>query len=90
MGKGAFVRIMEENMSFTIPNSFENTKCHILATVGENEKKIMKDSMEEIVSKHPKAEGITISNVGHGFSLADPVLFNQLVENWMIKMPIKR
>lgn len=83
MSKDTFMRVMEENMSFTIPNNFENATGHILATVGEKEKKIMKQSMSAIVDSHPNCEGMVIPGMGHGFSLADPEGFHQLVENWL-------
>lgn len=43
----------------------------------------MKDSMTEILEGNPNCTGIIIPKVGHGISLANPKLFNTLIENWL-------
>jgi pimeloyl-ACP methyl ester carboxylesterase len=83
ISKNTFVRILEENMSFTIPKGFENASSNILVTVGENEKRIMKDSMTAILESNPNCTGIIIPKIGHGIPLANPKLFNTLIENWL-------
>ncbi|WP_242315593.1 alpha/beta hydrolase [Bacillus cereus group sp. BfR-BA-01355] len=83
ISKNTFIRILEENMSFTIPKNFENANSNILVTVGENEKRIMKDSLTEILKSNPRCTGVIISKIGHGISLANPKLFNTLIENWL-------
>lgn len=83
INKDAFVRVMNENMSFVIPNSFKNSSSKILVTVGEKERKIMKDSMKEIIESNPNCKGLIIPRIGHGFSLAEPKLFNATLEEWI-------
>ncbi len=83
ISKNTFVRILEENVSFTILKGFENASSNILVTVGENEKRIMKDSMAEILESNPNCTGIIIPKIGHGIPLANPKLFNTLIENWL-------
>lgn len=83
MSKDLLAQIMVENMSFTIPNTFKNAQSNILATVGEKEKRIMKDSMTEIVQNNPNCKGVIISEIGHGTSLANPILFHHLIESWI-------
>ncbi|TWI59720.1 pimeloyl-ACP methyl ester carboxylesterase [Halalkalibacter nanhaiisediminis] len=83
INKDAFVRIMNENMSFKIPHSFENSSSKILVTVGEKERKIMKNSMKEIIESNPNCKGLIIPRIGHGFSLANPKLFNTTLEEWI-------
>ncbi|MCV5768292.1 hypothetical protein OFN22_32900, partial [Escherichia coli] len=56
---------------------------NILVTVGENEKRIMKDSLTKILESNPHCTGVIISKIGHGISLANPKLFNTLIENWL-------
>ena len=79
------IRILEENMSFKIPNDFSKAKGKILITVGEKEKTIMKKSAKDIVSNNPNCTGIIIRNIGHGVPLAKPDLFNQMIEEWLDK-----
>ncbi|ARZ62078.1 MULTISPECIES: alpha/beta fold hydrolase [Bacillus] len=83
INKNTFVRILEENMSFTIPKSFKDANSNILVTVGDKEKRIMKDSMTEILENNTNCTGIIIPEIGHGISLANPILFNTIIENWL-------
>lgn len=77
------IRILEENMSFSIPNDFTKTKANMLVTVGDKEKRVMKKSAYEIVTSNANCLGITIPKVGHGISLANPDLFNHIVDMWL-------
>jgi len=83
MKSETLIRILEENMSFTIPSDFNKAKSKILVTVGEKEKVIMKKSAIDIVSNNSNCTGIVIPNVGHGISLMDPDYFNQMIEKWI-------
>ncbi|MFS1518214.1 alpha/beta fold hydrolase [Bacillus sp. SCS-151] len=77
------IRILEENMSFEIPNNFYKATGKILVSVGEKEKTIMKKSAADIVSNNTNCKGIIIPNVGHGISLWNPKFFNQMIEKWI-------
>lgn len=79
------VRILQENMSFTIPPGFRNAQGKILITVGNKEKSIMKKSAIELVRSHLNSDGVILTNMGHGVSLAKPAFFNHFVENWIQK-----
>lgn len=81
--KESLIRVLNENMSFTLPTGFRHAKTKILVTVGEKERSIMKKSAKEIVSSNENCTGILIPNIGHGVSLAKPDFFNQLVEQWI-------
>ncbi|WP_156324048.1 alpha/beta fold hydrolase [Bacillus sp. JCM 19034] len=83
--KDAFVRVMNENMSFKIPNGFENCSSKILVTVGEKERSVMKGSMKEIVECNRTCKSLIIPKIGHGFPLANPQLFNKTLEEWVEK-----
>ncbi|AST94369.1 alpha/beta hydrolase [Sutcliffiella cohnii] len=81
--KDSFLRVMKENMSFTIPHKFNTSNSKILVTVGEKERKIMKDSMKEVTNNSSNSKGVILPNIGHGFSLAHPDLFNRVLEEWI-------
>lgn len=85
ISSASFVRIMQENMSFRLPNAFKDCQSKILVTVGEKERGVMKASLNEIVSLNPNCTGIVLPKVGHGVSLAKPDYFNRLVEQWIEK-----
>src|SRR5690606_33722603 len=78
-----FMQVMNENMSFQIPERYSESMANILITVGEQEKPMMKESAEKLVQLHHQAEGIIIPKIGHGISLANPNYFNDLVEGWI-------
>ncbi|WP_210468742.1 alpha/beta fold hydrolase [Sporosarcina sp. 6E9] len=83
MKSDTLIRILEENMSFEIPNDFKKVESKILVTVGEKEKSVMKNSAIEIVSSNSSCTGIIIPNAGHGISLANPDFFNQMIGKWI-------
>jgi len=83
MSRETFLRIMEDNMSFSIPENFKHATGKILVTVGEKERKIMKDSFSELINSNPNCKGVIFQKIGHGISLAQPKLFNKLVEGWV-------
>lgn len=85
MSKDTFVRVMHENMTYTIPDNFKNVRSRILVTVGEREKSIMKKSLADLINAHSQSTGLVIPKVGHGIPLAHPDYFNQLVEDWIQK-----
>ncbi len=83
LNRETFARILEENMSFRLPENFKNSSSKILVTVGEKEKGIMKKSFADILRSHPSCTGLIIPNIGHGVSLAKPDYFHQLIEDWL-------
>lgn len=83
------IQILEENMSFRIPDNFANANGKILAIAGEKEKRMMKKSVHDLESANPNCKGLIISDIGHGLSLAKPALFNEIVENWIYDQDVK-
>ncbi|MCE5173382.1 alpha/beta hydrolase [Paenibacillus profundus] len=77
------LRVLEENMSYRIPDGFKRSKANILVLVGEKEKKTMGKSAVVITRSNRNCQGYMIPRVGHGISLANPDFFNKLVEAWM-------
>lgn len=75
--------VLEENMSFQLPNSYSDVKAKLLITVGEKERKVMKNSAIDLLSKQDKSKAITITGIGHGIPLAAPEFFNDILENWL-------
>lgn len=77
------IRILEENMSFKLPENFQKARGKILVTVGEKEKAVMKKSAMDIVKSNPNCTGIILSNIGHGVPLANPTFFNRMIDAWI-------
>ena len=83
MKSDTMIRILEENMSFEIPKSFQKAESKILVTVGEKEKAVMKKSAIDIVSNNSNCTGIIIPNTGHGLPFLNPDFFNRMIEKWV-------
>lgn len=83
MKSETLIRILEENMSFEIPDNYHKAKGKILITVGEREKGVMKKSALDLVKGNSNCKGLIIPNIGHGIPLANPDFFNQMVEEWI-------
>ncbi|MNI33008.1 AB hydrolase superfamily protein YdjP [compost metagenome] len=83
MNTSVLIDVLQENMSFQVDNNFSNTNSKVLVTVGAQEKKIMKESAMDLVNMLPGCKGVVISRVGHGVPLAEPELFNEMVEAWI-------
>ncbi|MFC4307304.1 alpha/beta fold hydrolase [Cohnella boryungensis] len=82
MEPDTLVQVLQENMSFAIPEGYRHSKARILVTVGEKERKIMRESAFDLVRARPDSRGIVIPGVGHGLSLSRPDLFNRILEAW--------
>lgn len=83
ISEGTLVRILQENMSFKIPQAFKDACGKILVTVGQNEIAMMKKSAFDLVNANENCTGLIISEIGHGAPLANPTLFNQIVDEWL-------
>ncbi|MFD1706603.1 alpha/beta fold hydrolase [Siminovitchia sediminis] len=83
MEKETLLRILQENMSFVIPDTFKHATANILITVGEKENHWMKQSAKKISQSNPNCQGLMIGGVGHGFPLAKPALFHKMARDWI-------
>ena len=89
MKQSTLIEILKENMSFSIPDNFSQCKADVLVTVGGKEKGIMKKSALRIVEKNGKCQSYIIPSIGHGFPVAQPEQFNQVVETWIEQRKIQ-
>lgn len=76
-------RILQENMMFSMPLGFKNAKTKILVTVGEKERGVMRKSAEDILTNSQNGQGIILAKTGHGAPLANPSLFNSILDKWL-------
>ncbi|MFK3940006.1 alpha/beta fold hydrolase [Alkalihalobacillus sp. NPDC078783] len=77
--------IMNENLSYDLPDGLEHYKGKFLITIGEKETKLLANSVEKLQKAVSQSELITVPTVKHGFPLAEPDLFNRTLEEWMNK-----
>ncbi|ARW07822.1 alpha/beta fold hydrolase [Bacillus atrophaeus] len=90
MSAGTLYRILKENMSFKLPARFSEASADILVTVGEKERGILKTSAREIGNKNANCRSVMIPGTGHGAPLAQPELFNEMVEKWFFRGDIPK
>ncbi|MFJ5765651.1 alpha/beta fold hydrolase [Lysinibacillus sp. NPDC093210] len=83
MSQQTLISVMMENMSFSIPENFKHVKSSMLVLVGDKEKSIMKKSANDLVKSNANCKGMVVADVGHGISLANPALFNEIIDNWL-------
>lgn len=82
------IKVLKENMTYTLPENFKQARAKILVTVGQKEKRIMKNSALEIVRGNQNCKGIMFPGVKHGIPLAQPDLYNETVEAWINESPL--
>lgn len=76
-------RVLDENMSFKIPETFSSVKSEMLVTVGEKERGIMKKSAHDLSACNANCHKIVWPDIGHGISLKEPRLFNDILSKWL-------
>jgi pimeloyl-ACP methyl ester carboxylesterase len=79
-----FADIMTENMIYTIPTAFSESSSKILLTIGEEEIRSMKASLKDLSQANHTARTFIVPNIGHGFPLAAPELFNETLEQFLL------
>jgi len=83
MKKETLVRVLEENIHYTLPVSYSNTKSRILITAGALEVGVIKKSYQLLLEQNPNSTGIIFPNIGHGAPLAIPDEFNRAIKDWL-------
>jgi pimeloyl-ACP methyl ester carboxylesterase len=79
----SLLKILDANMSYTIPPAFRNTSARILLLAGAKEKSVMKRSAIDLQHANHSACAYIVPGIGHGVSLADPDLFNEITLAWI-------
>ncbi|MED4788321.1 alpha/beta hydrolase [Bacillus atrophaeus] len=77
-------------MSFKLPARFTEASADILVTAGEKERGILKTSVREIGNKNANCRFVMFPGTGHGTPLAQPELFNEMVEKWFFRGDIPK
>lgn len=83
-----FVRVMDENLRFRIPDDLERAQVRVLIIVGERELRVMRESAHDLVRALPNSRGVMARGLGHNWSLEQPELFTQTVLAWVRGEPL--
>lgn len=77
------IRVIDSNMSYSLPESFQNARVRTMVLVGAREKGVMLKSARDMLKSNPSCKGCFVPGIGHGVSLADPILFNEIAKAWI-------
>lgn len=83
MSREMLVSVLQENMSYAVSQKIQETTTKLLITVGEKERESLKKSAEDLEKLCVHADRIVFPGIGHGIPLADPKLFNWVVDHWL-------
>ncbi|MFC5602270.1 alpha/beta fold hydrolase [Sporosarcina koreensis] len=84
------VEVLKENMAYSLPENLSKSSAQILVTAGEKEKGLVKRSVQKIVEVNEHFEHFIVPTIGHGFPVAEPELFNRVVEDWIMHQQVHR
>ena len=73
------IEILKTNMSYKSKENLQHCLTSTLITYGEQEKKAIIDSADELASMLPNSEVYMISRLGHGYPFAFPKLFAKAI-----------
>lgn len=90
MNAKVLINVLKENMAYSLPNDFSKSTARILVTAGEKERVFVKKSVQKIVDENEHFEHFFVPTIGHGFPVAEPDLFNRVVEDWIMRQQVHR
>ncbi|MFT8314977.1 MAG: alpha/beta hydrolase [Clostridium sp.] len=74
--------------NYKLLDTFKEMTVPSLVLIGSKEPSIMKKSLITLVKLNPNCKGYIIPDVKHGASLANPKLFNEVLDAWINKQPL--
>ena len=90
MNANTLINVLKENMAYSLPENISNSNAQILVTAGEKEKGLVKKSVRKIVEGNEHFEYFFVPTIGHGFPVAKPDLFNQVLEDWIMHQQVHK
>ncbi|WP_301109151.1 alpha/beta hydrolase [Sporosarcina sp.] len=82
MNSRILTEMLQENLSFSLPVNLESSTTRLLASVGTKETRQVKDSALRL-AQLSNCQSILISDMGHGFPVAQPDMFNRMLSQWI-------
>jgi pimeloyl-ACP methyl ester carboxylesterase len=88
MSMDAYRRIYEEVVDAYVPDSLRLVNTPTLITAGGSETKIITQTVESIPRLMPNAQGRLAPQLGHGWNVQAPDLFNAMIRAWITGAPL--
>lgn len=77
------ISVIDSSLSYELPESFARHTVNTLVLIGAKEKRDLHHSAAVLTSRNASCTGYRFEGVGHGISLAQPDVFNMLLESWL-------
>lgn len=90
MNAEALINVLKENMAYSLPDNFSKSTARVLVTAGEKELGLVKKSVRKIAEGNEHFESFFVPDIGHGFPVAKPDLFNQVLEEWIMHQQVHK
>lgn len=90
MKPSTLIDVLKENMAYSLPEKLSKSTTRILVTAGEKENRLVKKSAQKITDENEHYESFFVPNVGHGFPVAKPDLFNHVLEDWILHQKVHK
>lgn len=84
------INVLKENMAFSLPDDFSKNTARVLVTAGEKETGLVKKSVRKIVEENEHCEHFIVPTIGHGFPVAEPDVFNRVLEDWITHQQVHK
>lgn len=89
MSSDTLIEMIQENLSFSLSEDLESSTTRILATAGTKESRSVIKSVSRL-AQFNNCQSLLISDVGHGFPIAQPEAFNRLLTHWLTTRSLSR
>lgn len=83
MSPGTYRRIVAEVARYRLPGSLARVRVPTLVLAGGTESDMIKKAVTAIPAVMPDAAGRIVPDVGHGWNVEAPELFNTTVRDWI-------
>ncbi|MCB9458260.1 MAG: alpha/beta hydrolase [Anaerolineaceae bacterium] len=88
MSMDTYGRIAKEASEFSVPSGLHQVDVRTLVVAGSKESQIILDAVDAIPRLMPHAKGGIAPDVGHGWNVEAPDLFNAMVRAWVSHTPL--
>lgn len=88
MNKDAFLKIGDEVVYYSAPDSLAQVAVPTLIVAGSVELQPIKDSVAHLASLMPNAQGRIVADVAHGWNGQAPETFNAMLRAWLTDQPL--
>jgi pimeloyl-ACP methyl ester carboxylesterase len=83
IGRDTLVAVVGANLGFELPKEWPTFPGRVLVMAGQRERRVMRESAEEISAARPGSELQIVEGCAHGIPLQRPDWFSRRVSSWL-------